>query len=50
MERMRCLGPFPSLDSRCAVARDVPVLFESGCWSKTQYGDVSSAVSISLFF
>ena len=34
MERMCCLGPFPSWDSRCAVTRDFPELFKSGCWSK----------------
>ena len=33
-EPARYLRPFPNWDSRCAVTRDFPVRFKSGCWSK----------------
>ena len=35
MERTHCLEPFPNWDSRRAVTWGFPVLFESGCWSKS---------------
>ena len=33
-EPARYLRPFPNWDSRCAVTRDFPARFKSGCWSK----------------
>ena len=41
-------GTFPSWGSRCAVTQDFPAL--SLGVGQTQFGDVSSALSISLFF
>ena len=35
MEHMHCLETFSNWDSRCAMSCDFPVLFMSGCWSKS---------------
>ena len=47
---MCCLGLFANWGSRCAVTQDFQGCLNLRMLVKTQLDDVSSAVSISLFF